>query len=85
MKENVLRMGGLPVMVEDDWGRAVDPAGLEQALALEQGARTQGSPRPRDRRLACLTLCRAMKHMAPATTELNMKAAIAKRYIQTSR
>lgn len=33
MKENVLRMGGVPVMVEDDWGRAVDPAGLEQALA----------------------------------------------------
>ncbi len=33
MKENVVRMGGIPVMVEDDWGRAVDPAGLEQALA----------------------------------------------------
>ena len=33
MKENVVRMGGIPVMVEDDWGRAVGPAGLEQALA----------------------------------------------------
>jgi len=38
MKENVLRMGGLPVMVEDDWGRAVDPAGLEQALAAHPEA-----------------------------------------------
>jgi alanine-glyoxylate transaminase/serine-glyoxylate transaminase/serine-pyruvate transaminase len=33
MKENVVRMGGIPIMVEDDWGRAVGPAGLEQALA----------------------------------------------------
>ena len=33
MKENVLRMGGVPVMVEDEWGRATDPAGLEKALS----------------------------------------------------
>lgn len=33
MKENVERLGGVAVMVQDDWGRAVDPAKLEAALA----------------------------------------------------
>jgi len=33
MRENVLRCGGTPVVVEDAWGHAVDPAKLEQALA----------------------------------------------------
>ncbi len=32
MKENVERCGGTAVMVEDDWGRAVDPDKVEQAL-----------------------------------------------------
>ena len=32
MKENVERAGGTAVMVEDDWGAAVDPNKLEQAL-----------------------------------------------------
>lgn len=32
MKENVERCGGVAVMVEDDWGRAVDPQKLEDAL-----------------------------------------------------
>ncbi len=32
MKENVERVGGIPVMVMDDWGKAVDLAKLEQAL-----------------------------------------------------
>jgi alanine-glyoxylate transaminase/serine-glyoxylate transaminase/serine-pyruvate transaminase len=32
MKENVERSGGIPVMVQDDWGRAVDPQKLEDAL-----------------------------------------------------
>ncbi len=32
MKENVLRCGGKAVMVEDEWGRAVDPQKLEDAL-----------------------------------------------------
>ncbi|HFD78946.1 MAG TPA: alanine--glyoxylate aminotransferase family protein [Gammaproteobacteria bacterium] len=32
MKENVERCGGVPVMVEDEWGRAVDPHKLEDAL-----------------------------------------------------
>ncbi len=32
MKENVERCGATPVMVIDDWGKAVDPAKLEQAL-----------------------------------------------------
>ena len=32
MKENVERCGGIPVMVEDEWGSPVDPAKLEAAL-----------------------------------------------------
>lgn len=32
MQENVERCGGTAVMVEDNWGRAVDPAKLEAAL-----------------------------------------------------
>ena len=32
MKENVERCGGTPVMVEDDWGKAVDPQKVEDAL-----------------------------------------------------
>ena len=32
MKENVERAGGVAVMVQDDWGRAVDPQKLEDAL-----------------------------------------------------
>lgn len=32
MKENVIRAGGDPVCVEDNWGRAVDPNKLEDTL-----------------------------------------------------
>ncbi len=32
MKENVERCGGIPIMVEDTWGEAVDPDKLEAAL-----------------------------------------------------
>lgn len=32
MKENVERCGGTAVMVQDDWGKPVDPSKLEQAL-----------------------------------------------------
>ena len=32
MKENVIRCGGVPIMVEDTWGDAVDIVKLEQAL-----------------------------------------------------
>ena len=32
MKENVERCGGIAVMVQDDWGRAVNPQKLEDAL-----------------------------------------------------
>lgn len=39
MKENVLRCGGVPVMVEDAWGRAVDPQKLEDALHAHPDAR----------------------------------------------
>lgn len=39
MKENVLRCGGVPVMVEDTWGRAVDPHKLEDALKANPDAR----------------------------------------------
>ncbi len=32
MRENVVRCGGTAVMVEDDWGRPVDPAKVDAAL-----------------------------------------------------
>jgi len=32
MRENVVRCGATPVMVQDPWGRAVDPEGVERAL-----------------------------------------------------
>jgi alanine-glyoxylate transaminase/serine-glyoxylate transaminase/serine-pyruvate transaminase len=39
MKENVLRAGGTPIMVEDPWGRAVDPQKVEDALKANPDAR----------------------------------------------
>jgi alanine-glyoxylate transaminase / serine-glyoxylate transaminase / serine-pyruvate transaminase len=39
MKENVERCGGTAVMVQDDWGRAVDPQKLEDALKANPDAR----------------------------------------------
>mgnify|MGYP002631416449 FL=1 len=39
MKENVERAGGIPVMVMDDWGKAVDLAKLEQALDTNPDAK----------------------------------------------
>ncbi|MCW9024495.1 MAG: alanine--glyoxylate aminotransferase family protein [Gammaproteobacteria bacterium] len=39
MKENVERCGGVPVMVEDDWGKPVDPARLEEALKANPDAK----------------------------------------------
>ncbi|HQT25117.1 MAG TPA: alanine--glyoxylate aminotransferase family protein [Burkholderiales bacterium] len=38
MKENVERCGGIPVMVQDEWGRAVDPQKLEDALKANRDA-----------------------------------------------
>ena len=38
MKENVERCGGIAVMVQDDWGRAVDPQKLEDALKANPDA-----------------------------------------------
>lgn len=38
MKENVERCGGVPVMVQDAWGTAVDPAKLEDALRTHRDA-----------------------------------------------
>jgi len=32
MRENVLRCGATPIMVEDDWGRTVNPEKVERAL-----------------------------------------------------
>jgi alanine-glyoxylate transaminase/serine-glyoxylate transaminase/serine-pyruvate transaminase len=32
MKENVERCGGIPIVVEDEWGKPVDPNKLEEAL-----------------------------------------------------
>jgi len=39
MRENVLRAAAEPVVVEDDWGRAVDPNKLEEALKAHPDAR----------------------------------------------
>ncbi len=39
MKANVERCGGIPVLVEDPWGRAVDPQKLEDALEANPDAR----------------------------------------------
>ena len=39
MKEMVERCGGVPVMVEDEWGRAVDPDRLRTAVAEHPDAR----------------------------------------------
>ena len=38
-KENVERCGGTAIMVEDDWGRAVDPQKLEDALKANPDAK----------------------------------------------
>lgn len=39
MLENVKRTGGVPVVVEDDWGRAVDVNKLEEALKANPDAK----------------------------------------------
>jgi alanine-glyoxylate transaminase/serine-glyoxylate transaminase/serine-pyruvate transaminase len=39
MKENVERCGGAAVVVEDEWGRAVDPAKVEDALKANGDAK----------------------------------------------
>ena len=39
MKENVERIGGTPVIVEDAWGKAVDPQKVEDALINHPDAR----------------------------------------------
>ncbi|MCU0843214.1 MAG: alanine--glyoxylate aminotransferase family protein [Thiobacillaceae bacterium] len=39
MLENVRRCGGVPVAVEDPWGRAVDPAKVEDAFRAHPDAR----------------------------------------------
>ncbi len=39
MKENVERCGGIAIMAEDDWGQAVDPQKLEDALKANPDAK----------------------------------------------
>lgn len=39
MKENAERTGGIAVMVQDDWGRAVDPQKLKDALKANPDAK----------------------------------------------
>ena len=39
MKENVIRCGGTPVMVESEWGRAIDIDPVEDALKAHPNAR----------------------------------------------
>ena len=40
MRENVERVGGTPILVDDTWGKPVSPEGLEAALTAHPGART---------------------------------------------
>lgn len=40
MKENVERLGGVPILVEGTWGRAVDPDQVEDTLRRHPQART---------------------------------------------
>lgn len=42
MIENVTRCGGVPIIVEDDWGTAVDPQKLEDALKTNIDAKIVG-------------------------------------------
>ena len=39
MKENVVRCGATPVVIEDEWGRSVDPAKVEDALTSHPEAK----------------------------------------------
>jgi alanine-glyoxylate transaminase/serine-glyoxylate transaminase/serine-pyruvate transaminase len=39
MRENVERLGGSAILVEDDWGKAVDPDKVEQTLKAHRDAR----------------------------------------------
>jgi alanine-glyoxylate transaminase/serine-glyoxylate transaminase/serine-pyruvate transaminase len=39
MKENVERIGGIPVMVEDEWGKTIDPQKVEDALQAHPDAK----------------------------------------------
>ena len=39
MLENVKRLGGEPIVVDDEWGTAVDPAKVEVALRANNGVR----------------------------------------------
>lgn len=39
MRENAERSGAVPVMVEDEWGRACDPQKLEEALKINPDAK----------------------------------------------
>ena len=39
MIENIERMGGVPVVVEDKWGEPIDAAKLEDALKKNRDAR----------------------------------------------
>jgi alanine-glyoxylate transaminase/serine-glyoxylate transaminase/serine-pyruvate transaminase len=42
MAENVRRAGGVPVVVEDPWGRAVDPGKVEDAFKVHPDAKLLG-------------------------------------------
>lgn len=39
MKENIERAGGVPIVVEDDWGTAVDPNKLDDTLKAHRDAK----------------------------------------------
>ena len=39
MKENVERYGGIPIMVEDEWGKKIDINKVEEALKENEDAK----------------------------------------------
>lgn len=68
MRENVLRVGATPVMVDDDFGQPVDPEKVEAALRANPGAKAVAFVHAETSTGACsdaATLCRlAREHGA---------------------
>jgi len=86
MKENVLRCGGTPVMVEDEWGKPVDPNKVREALTAHPNARvvafvhaeTSTGARSDAKAIAdlarehdCLTICDAVTSLGGCELEVD--------------
>ena len=60
MKENVERCGATPIMIQDDWGKVVDPQKLEDALKAHPDAKLHRNvcPHRRDYHRSVITIVR---------------------------